>query len=73
MSEMFLAAESFNQDIGSWDVSNIDFMIGIFYMAISFNQDLLIWNVSKVTMSEDFSKDSTVWTLPKPNFTNCSK
>jgi len=26
-----------------------------------------------VTMSEDFSKDSTVWTLPKPNFTNCSK
>jgi hypothetical protein len=26
-----------------------------------------------VTMCEDFSKDATAWTLPKPNFTNCSE
>jgi len=29
--------------------------------------------VSNVTDCQDFSLDATAWTLPKPNFTNCTE
>ena len=38
-------AESFNQDIGSWDVSN-GTNFGMFYEADAFNQDIGSWDVS---------------------------
>ena len=41
--------ESFNQDIGNWDVSNVTDMNSMFYRAKSFNQDIGNWDVSKVT------------------------
>ncbi|MDC0858190.1 BspA family leucine-rich repeat surface protein, partial [Flavobacteriaceae bacterium] len=38
----------FNQDISSWDVSNVTDMSGMFALAITFNQDISSWDVSNV-------------------------
>jgi len=38
----------------------------------NFNQDLSTWDVSNVTECQSFLQNNVVWTLPKPNFTNCS-
>ena len=40
---------NFNQDISSWDVSNVTRMGEMFSGATSFNQDLSNWDVSNVT------------------------
>jgi surface protein len=40
--------KTFNDDIGNWDVSNVKFMISMFYGCSSFNQDLNKWNVANV-------------------------
>ena len=40
---------SFNQNISSWDVSNVTDMFGMFQEASSFNQDLSSWNLNNVT------------------------
>ena len=66
---------NFNQDISSWDVSNVTNMKYMFYESRNFNQDLSNWNVDKVHGCEGFSfhrRGNNVWTLPKPNFTDCN-
>jgi surface protein len=72
MSHIFYYARAFNQDISSWDVSNVTNMSYMFDNAWAFDQDIGSWNVDNVTDCERFSTES-VWTEPKPTFTNCTE
>ena len=49
MSFMFNYCASFNQDLSSWDVSNVTNMNAMFRGCKSFNKDISKWNVSKVS------------------------
>ena len=49
MKEMFNRAESYNQTLNNWDVSNVSDMDAMFNRAYSFNQDLNSWDVTNVT------------------------
>ena len=73
MGSVFWSASSFNQPIGDWDVSNVANMVQMLMYADSFNQDLSSWNVDSVTGCLYFCYVTPNWTLPKPNFTNCSQ
>ena len=79
MQNMFSKSLNFNQDIGDWDVSNVtnmSFMFGNAFVLVAFNQDLSTWNVMKVNECQYFfasiSLYEPIWTLPQPNFTNCT-
>ncbi len=51
--------QTFNQDISSWDTSNVTTMNSMFAGAESFNQDIGSWNTSNVTnMSNMFGNTS---------------
>ena len=61
MAGMFQGAHAFNQDISSWNVSNVSHMNGMFTHATSFNQDLSIWNVSNVSNMSEMFKGATAF------------
>ena len=68
MSEMFLVATNFNQDLSQWDTSQVTTMGGMFWGARSFNQDLSQWDTSQVTNmfamfqgARSFNQDLSQW------------
>ncbi|MEM9821058.1 MAG: BspA family leucine-rich repeat surface protein, partial [Bacteroidota bacterium] len=42
-------ATNFNQDIGDWEVGNVENLAYTFFQASSFNQDIGGWNIEKIT------------------------
>ncbi|MDD3741082.1 MAG: BspA family leucine-rich repeat surface protein [Bacteroidales bacterium] len=59
LSSMFYNADLFNQDISSWDVSNITDMSSMFSFADSFDQPIGNWDVSNVTNMSQMFKYAT--------------
>ena len=79
MDYMFQGS-SFNQDISTWDVSNVTSMASMFRGNNSFNQKISSWDVSSVTNMSDmfnnvnsqtgtFNQDISSWSVN--GVTNC--
>ena len=58
---MFAGAVNFNQDISTWDVSNVIRMPHMFAECINFNQNISRWNVSNVVEFTMFLSNATAF------------
>ena len=56
---LFNGQTGFNQDISSWDMSNVIFTIRMFGGATSFNQDIGNWDLSNATNIGEMFKGAT--------------
>tara|TARA_X000000368_G_scaffold269570_1_gene213585 strand:+ start:1564 stop:3201 length:1638 start_codon:yes stop_codon:yes gene_type:complete len=63
---------TFNQDISSWNVSNVKCINRMFYGNYQFDQDLSKWDLSHLDQCREFDVATWNWDLPKPKL-NCNK
>ena len=60
--------DKFNGDISNWDVSNVTYIIYMFYNCNSFNQNISEWNVSNVKYKSDMFYNCSIEKKCKPKF-----
>jgi surface protein len=72
LSFMFSNASSFNQDLSTWNTSNVTTMSNMFINAINFNENIRIWNTSNVSSvnnmfrgASSFNQDISRWSTSK--------
>ena len=72
MGLMFFNAAEFNQDISSWNVSEVTDMHHMFYSAVKFNQNIGGWVTDNVTKmhamfegASDFNQNIAAWNTEK--------
>ena len=72
MKQTFSNAQSFNGDISTWTVNNVETMESMFSNARAFNSDISRWTMSKVTTiqamlnnAESFDRDIKDWDLSR--------
>ena len=63
LEQVFWEADSFNQDIGGWDVTQVTDFTNLFYLAVRFNRPLDTWIINNtpgvnVRMREMFNRAS---------------
>lgn len=70
MFNLFAGNEDFNQNIGNWDVSNVQDMAFMFSGALAFDQDISNWDVSNVLDmagmfidTHNFNQDIGAWNV----------
>ncbi len=71
LRNLFRSQDTFNQDIGQWDVRKVTTMRQMFQGATAFQQDLSQWTVSQVTDCHQFTQQSAFTPDGWPRFTAC--
>ena len=68
MNSLFENATTFNQDINTWDVSNVTTMFQMFFDAESFNKPVNSWDVGNVTNFGQMFRSAKLFNKPLNNW-----